>query len=292
MQRIALLGLGAMGAGMASNWLKKGFPLTVWNRNPDKAEPFKSLGATIAATPREAALDADVIVAMVADDDASRAVWLGPAGALAGAKSGTICIESSTLTPAWAREWGRRADEGGRLFLDAPVGASRPAAEAGQLVFFVGGDAETLEAARPALDAVGSRIAHLGPIGAGATWKLINNMLIAVQVATLGEALSWARASGFDASQISTLVRAGSAASPIVQGKLDRMIEGRFEEADFALYLMLKDARYGLALAKELGAPMGMIAAAEQAYARADTAGLGAKDFSAVAAPAALQPIT
>src|SRR5271165_4448006 len=117
MQSIALLGLGATGAGMAANWLNKGFPLTVWNRTPGKAEAFAAMGARVAQTPREAAEDADVIVAMVSDDEASRAVWLGVSGALAGAKSGAICIESSTLSPDWVRELAGLAQARGCRFL-------------------------------------------------------------------------------------------------------------------------------------------------------------------------------
>jgi 3-hydroxyisobutyrate dehydrogenase len=113
MQRIALLGVGTMGAGMAANWLEKGFPLTIWNRTPARAAPFVAQGARMASTPRETAEGADVIVAMVADDDASRDVWLGPAGALESAKPGAIVIESSTLTPDWVRELAGKAQERG-----------------------------------------------------------------------------------------------------------------------------------------------------------------------------------
>ncbi|HKI14395.1 MAG TPA: NAD(P)-dependent oxidoreductase [Roseiarcus sp.] len=283
MQRIALLGVGTMGAGMAANWLKKGFPLTMWNRTPARAAPFAAKGATIAATPREAAEGADIIVAMVADDDASRDVWLGPSGALENAKPGAILIESSTLTPDWVRELAGKAQERGCRFLDAPVGGSRTAAAAGQLVLFVGGDAGTLEAARPALEAAAQRVNHVGSTGAGATWKLINNMLTAIQAAGLAEALAFARKSGFAPDQISALIGASAAASPIVQAKLPRMIEGEFDETDFALYLMHKDTRYAVALAEKLGAPHDVIAAAEAAFARAEAKGLGAKDFAAVA---------
>jgi 3-hydroxyisobutyrate dehydrogenase len=283
MQRIALLGVGTMGAGMATNWLKKGFPLTIWNRTPPRAAPFAAKGATIAATPREAAEGADIIVAMVADDDASRAAWLGASGALENAKPGAILIESSTLTPDWVRELAGKAQARGCRFLDAPVGGSRGAAAAGQLVFFVGGDRETLEATRPALEAVGQRVNHVGATGAGATWKLINNMLVATQAAGLAEALAFARKSGFAPDQISALIGASAAASPIVQAKLPRMIDGQFDETDFALYLMHKDTRYAVALAEKLGAPHDVIAAAEAAFARAEAKGLGAKDFAAVA---------
>jgi 3-hydroxyisobutyrate dehydrogenase len=271
-----------MGAGMAANWLKKGFPLSIWNRTPARAEPFAAEGAKIVPAPRAAAQEADIVVAMVADDDASRGVWLGASGALEGAKPGAIMIESSTLTPDWVQELAGKARERGCRFLDAPVGGSRTAAAAGQLVFFVGGDAETLEEARPALDAVGQRINHVGATGAGATWKLINNMLIATQAAGLAEALSFAKKSGFAPDQILTLIQTSAAASPVVQLKLPRMIDSHFDETDFALSLMLKDARYAVALAGALGAPRDMIVAAEAAFARAEAKGLGSKDFAAV----------
>jgi 3-hydroxyisobutyrate dehydrogenase len=282
MQRVAILGLGIMGGGMAANWLTKGFEVSVWNRTAAKAQPLAGKGAKLAATPRDAAQGADFIFAMVSDDDASRSVWLGPDGALAGAKSGAIGVESSTLTPDWIRELGHHAHAKGCGFLDAPVGGSRPAADSGELRFFVGGDPQTYEAARPALAAVGSRMDLLGPLGAGATWKLINNQLGAGQIAALAEALEVARKAGFKDEQISELILGGPAASPMVKLKLPRMLAQDFEPADFALNLMLKDARYAATLAQSLGAPAGMIEGAVKAFARADAKGLGAKDIAAV----------
>ena len=219
---------------------------------------------------------------MVADDDASRSVWLGNDGALAGAKSGAIGVESSTLTPDWIRELARQAQAKGVGFLDAPVGGSRAAAEGGELRFFVGGDPQTYEAARPVLAAVGSKMDLLGPVGAGATWKLINNQLAAGQIAALAEALEVAKKAGFKNEQISELILGGAPASPIVKLKLPRMLAQDFEPTDFALNLMLKDARYAAALAQSLGAPAGMIEGAAKAFARADAKGLGAKDIAAV----------
>ena len=283
MQRVAILGLGVMGAGMAANWLAKGFELSVWNRTPAKAQALAGKGAKVAATPREAAAGADFIFAMVADDDASRSVWLGADGALAGAKSDAVAVESSTLTPDWVRELGGHARAKGRGFLDAPVGGSRQAAESGELRLFVGGEPATFEAARPALAAVGSKMDLLGPIGAGATWKLINNQLAAAQIAALAEALEVAKKAGFKKEQISELILAGAAASPIVKLKLPRMLERDFEPADFAVHLMLKDARYATALAEALGVHADMISSAAKAFARAEAKGLGAKDIAAVA---------
>jgi 3-hydroxyisobutyrate dehydrogenase len=282
MQRVAILGLGIMGGGMAANWLAKGFEVSVWNRTAAKAQALAGKGAKLAATPRDAAQGADFIFAMVSDDDASRSVWLGPDGALAGAKSGAIGVESSTLTPDWIRELGGQAHAKGCGFLDAPVGGSRPAADSGELRFFVGGDPQTYEAARPALAAVGSRMDLLGPLGAGATWKLINNQLAAGQIAALAEALEVAKKAGFKNETISDLILGGAPASPIVKLKLPRMLAQDFEPADFALNLMLKDARYAAALAQSLGAPAGMIEGAVKAFARADAKGLGAKDIAAV----------
>jgi 3-hydroxyisobutyrate dehydrogenase len=282
MQRVAILGLGIMGGGMAANWLAKGFEVSVWNRTPAKAQALAGKGAKIAATPREAATGADFIFAMLADDDASRSVWLGAEGALAGAKSGAIGVESSTLTPDWVRELAGHAQAKGCGFLDAPVGGSRPAAASGELRFFVGGEPQTYEAARPALAAVGAKMDLLGPVGAGATWKLINNQLAAGQIAALAEALEVAKKAGFKNEQISELILGGAPASPIVKLKLPRMLARDFEPTDFALNLMLKDARYATALAQSLGAPADMIASAAKAFARADAKGLGDKDIAAV----------
>jgi 3-hydroxyisobutyrate dehydrogenase len=282
MQRVAILGLGIMGGGMAANWLAKGFELSVWNRTRAKAEPLAAKGARIAATPREAAKSADFIFAMVADDAASRGVWLGADGALAGAKSGAIAVESSTLTPDWVRELARHAEAKGCGFLDAPVGGSRQAAASGELRLFVGGEPQTYEAARSALAAVGSKMDLLGPVGAGATWKLINNQLAAGQIAALAEALEVAKKAGFKDEQISDLILGGAPASPIVKLKLPRMLGRDFEPADFALNLMLKDARYAAALAQSLGAHAEMIAGAAKAFARAEAKGLGEKDIAAV----------
>jgi 3-hydroxyisobutyrate dehydrogenase len=272
-----------MGAGMAANWLAKGFGLTVWNRTRARTQALADKGARVATTPREAAEGADCVFAMVADDAASRAVWLGDDGALAGAKTGAVVVESSTLTPDWVRELAGRARARGCVFLDAPVGGSRQAAASGELRFFVGGDAATLDKARPALIAIGSKIDLLGPAGAGATWKLINNQLIAAQVAALGEALDVARKAGFRPVQISSLILNGAALSPIVKMKLPSMLSGDYDEPDFALSLMLKDARYAAALAQSLGAPADLVSSAVKAFARAEAKGLGAKDIAAVA---------
>ena len=284
MQQIALLGLGAMGSGMAANWLAKGFGLSVWNRTPTKAAPLAAKGARVAATPRAAAEGADIVVAMVADDEASRAVWLGDDGALAGGKPGAIAIEMSTVSPDWARALAGKAREHGLGFLDSPVGGSKGAAAAGELILFIGGDADTFEAARPALEAISARSLRLGPTGAGATWKLINNMLVGIQIAAFAEALALAEKAGFDRAQIAGIIGGSGTASPLVKMKVERMSGLSFEDPDFALRHMAKDLRYVMALAAAHGMTPEIAAAAADTFRRGVAAGHGDRDFAAVLA--------
>ncbi len=282
MQRIALIGLGLMGSGMARNLLKAGYALTVHNRTLEKARPFESEGARVATTPRAAAQDADLVISIVADDSASRVVWLGEDGALAGAKAGAILVESSTLTSAWVRELAALAAERGCAFLDAPVRGGNKDAAAGNLNFLVGGDESTLDRARPVLEAMSRRIDYLGPTGSGATMKLINNMLVAVQVAALAEGLTLAERAGLDMEQVVTLLINGAPGSPIVKGKA-APIAARDYHTAFALRWMHKDLTYALEEGVSHDAPLPTVAAAREIYRLAIAQGRGDDDFSAVA---------
>lgn len=282
MQRIGLIGLGTMGSRMAANWINRGFALTVWNRTRARAEPLAAAGATIAASPRAAAEGADFVWAMVADDDASRQVWLGEAGALAGIRRGAIAIDSSTLSPAWVRELAAEAGAKGVDFLDAPVGGSRPVAAEGKLAVFVGGDAAAFEKARPAFEAIGGRIHHLGPTGAGATWKLIHYMMAGAQIAGAAEGLALAQKAGIDVAKAAELIAAGVTASPAVVSKLSRMVERRLGDPDVALRLVAKDQRYAVALARSLGVNLEIVAASAEIFRRAEAQGLGDLDLAAV----------
>ena len=282
MNKVAFLGLGVMGNGMAQNLLKAGFPLTVYNRTRSKAEPLVSKGARVADTLREAAADADIVIAMVGDDTASKAVWLGEDGALAGAKPDTILIECSTLSLEWVRELGELAAARNLAFLDAPVTGSKDAAEAGELRLMVGGDAAVLERARPALEAVSKRIDHFGPTGAGATMKLINNLMGWVQAVVLGEGLALAERAGLDLDQVVAFVINAAPGSPLVKGKAARMAHRDYDDTQFALKWMHKDATYALRAADEYGVPMPTVAAAREVYRMARNLGLDDADFAAV----------
>ena len=190
-----------MGSGMARRLASSGFPLSVYSRSREKSAPFSELGVFVADSPREAAARARIVISMVSDDAASRAVWTGDSGALAGAPSGSVLIESSTLTVGWVKQLAAAACQHDREFLDAPVTGTKPHAESGQLVFLVGGSARAVESARPVLSVLGREIIHLGPTASGALMKLINNFMAAVQAVSCGEALALIQAGELDVLQ-------------------------------------------------------------------------------------------
>jgi len=280
--RIAFLGLGIMGSGMARRVLDAGFPLSVFNRNPAKAAPLASAGAKVAATPRQAASQADIIVSMVADDSAARAVWLGEHGALAGAEAGSLCIESTTATLGWVRELSAAATEKGCEFLDAPVTGSRVHAAGGELRFLVGGTAAALERATPVLLAMGKTITHLGPTGSGALVKLINNFVSGVQVAALAEAFAMIERSGLDRDRALEVLTQGAPGSPLVKTIAARMTASDYTP-NFLLKLMAKDLSYAIHEVRGLSLELKTASAALEDFKGAIAAGLGEKDMSAVA---------
>jgi 3-hydroxyisobutyrate dehydrogenase len=282
--RVAVLGLGTMGMGMAKNLLKAGFPVSVYNRTRAKAEQLGAAGAYIADTPADAARNAEVTISMLSDDDASRSTWTGAQGSLQGTKPGTVIVESSTVTPAWIAELVQLSSKHNLSLLDAPVTGSRVQAEGGQLTFLVGGDAGVLERVRPALAAMSKEIVLLGPVGSGARMKLINNFLCGVQVASLAEGLTWIERSGLDREQALKILCKGAPGSPLINAISARMVEGTYD-VNFLLSLMRKDLRYAGSDAATVGVDLRAARAAETRFADAASAGYADKDMSAVIEP-------
>ncbi|HKJ84165.1 MAG TPA: NAD(P)-dependent oxidoreductase, partial [Mariprofundaceae bacterium] len=199
MPNVTLLGTGAMGSRMAANLLRAGHAVTVWNRTPEKTTPLVEAGARASHSPAEAVGEADFVIAIVRDDEASRHVWLDEAtGALAAMPKGAMAIESSTLTVDWAQELAGTCRERGIDFIDAPVSGSRPQAETAQLVYMVGGEPKDVEAATPVLTTMGSAVHHAGPAGSGAAVKLMVNAMLGIQVAAMGELLGFVDRLGVD----------------------------------------------------------------------------------------------
>src|SRR5688572_17122053 len=281
MKRIAFLGLGIMGAPMARRLLDHGLHVTVWNRNAARAAPLVDAGARLAESPAQAASNAEAVIAMLSDVDASRTVWLGPAGALAAMQRATLAIDSSTLTVEWMRELGAAAAARGIGFLDAPVTGSKKQAEEGALNFLVGGAAQDVERASSLFSAMGRGQVHVGPAGSGAMLKLINNFMCGVQVASLAEAIAMAERSGIDVKLAGDVLAAGSPGSPLVKMVVPRMV-ARDYTPNFLVPLMVKDLTYVIDTFRNAGIELADARAARERFQAAADAGYEHQDIASV----------
>lgn len=264
MAKIAFLGLGNMGAAMAMRLLRAGHELRVWNRSPGRARVLAKAGARVAATPREAAEGAEIVFAMVADDRASRAVWLGPRGALAARLARRACaVECSTLSHGWILDLARHAAARGVRFVDCPVTGIPAQVEAGELILLVGAARRDLNSLGPVFADLAREVIHFGPVGTGNAYKLMVNLMGSVQIAALAEGLAIAGRAGLDLAQVVDALSRGAAASPQVVRNARRMRDGDHDrKITFPGRLRLKDTLYGLDLARRVGAaaPFGKVA--------------------------------
>jgi 3-hydroxyisobutyrate dehydrogenase len=279
--RVALLGMGTMGRGMAQNLFKAGFPLAIYNRTRSKAVSLGALGAVVANTPAEAAGNALAVIAMVADDDASRAAWLGEGGALAAMQPGAIAVECSTLSPEWIAQLNEHCSLRQVKLIEAPVTGSRTQAEQGQLTFLAAGDKQTLDVLLPVLNCMSKEVLYLGPIGCGAQLKLINNFLCGVQAASIAEAVAWIERTALDRTAALEFLKRGAAGSGIFSAMADRMTR-RTYEVNFLLRLMGKDLRYAQAAASHEGISLTTAQSAGKLFELAHLNGHGEQDMAAV----------
>lgn len=281
MARVAFCGLGLMGAGMASSILRAGHDVRVWNRSPDKARRLIDAGARLVTSPREAATGADVAFSMVADDDASRAVWHGESGMLEGLAPGSLVIECSTLSCAWVAALSALTRIRKLAYLDCPVTGLPDAAEQGALTILAGGSEIELARARPYLAAVSKEILRFGEVGAGTAYKLIVNLLGAVEIAATAEAMETASRAGLDLHQVAEALARGAAGSFHV-GRQARIMaaESHAENLAFSTDLRRKDTRYGVELCHDLGvaSDLGDLTLAQ--FDRAGALGFGAQNES------------
>jgi 3-hydroxyisobutyrate dehydrogenase len=264
MARVAFVGLGNMGQGMASRLLEDGHQLNLYNRTASRAEAFVLRGAQLFESPKKACKGVDAVISMVADDGASRAVWLGREGILAAdiAKNG-FAIECSTLSHDWVAALSSRCKAHGLRYIDAPVTGLPDAAAAGALTFLVGAEVDDLHSARGILDSLSQRIIRFGPIGAGTAYKLIINMMGAVQIASAAEALAIAERAGLDIAFVADAIATSQAASPQVIRNTTRMVaEDHDHNIVFTSALRLKDVEYAVRFARAvgIGSPFGALA--------------------------------
>jgi len=265
MAAFAFIGLGKMGLGMAGRLLDAGLRLSVYNRTASKAAPLQERGARACACPREACDGADAVFVMTADDSSSRAVWLGSEGILAARMSAdALAIECSTLSHDWVLELAGEARRRSLRFLDAPVTGLPADAARGALTLLVGADARDLESAAELFAPISQRVIHFGAVGTGTAYKLMINMIGAVQIASIAEGLALAERAGLNFAAVLEALSSGQAASPQVVRTARRIIAGDHDSnVVFTPQLRLKDIDYALRLARELGvgAPFGALAA-------------------------------
>ncbi|MEU8326659.1 NAD(P)-dependent oxidoreductase [Nonomuraea sp. NPDC048881] len=277
---VAILGAGVMASSTIHHLHRTGFELRLFNRTPARLDAVAPSSAMRAETPREAAHGADVIISMVADDEASAAVWLGEDGALTGARPSAVVVECSTLSPAWVRQWAEAAREQDLRPLDAPVTGSRPRAAEGTLVMFASGSRTALREAEPMLRAMTEQIYDFGEnIGTATAFKLVNNMLAGSMLVAFAEAFTLAGRLGLDLGQVLEIQARYGWATGIAGGKGRNMLLDTHDDVECKLELLAKDLSYALATT-ELDLPVSAAAGLQLALASAD--GSGGHDMSAI----------
>jgi 2-hydroxy-3-oxopropionate reductase len=280
-RKIGLIGLGLMGRPMGMNLLKAGHSLAVWNRTASRADELVAAGARLQKSPQEAAADCDFLLTMVSDPPALEEVLWGPAGAMQALKRGAIYVDSSTISPALARKIAAACAERGARFLDAPVTGGDWGAKKGELLFMVGGDASALKDAEPVLSVMGKKIFHLGPHGAGQTIKLAMNLILALQVDALAEALALVTRAGLQGEKLVEVLQSSMARSGVLDIKAPNLLKGEYIPS-FPLRLMHKDLGLALDLANQLGVALPATAAARETYSAVKGAVKEDLDYSAV----------
>ncbi|AZO86449.1 2-hydroxy-3-oxopropionate reductase [Stutzerimonas stutzeri] len=251
---LGFAGIGLMGLPMCRRLLAAGYPLAVWNRNPDKCKPLVEAGARQVASPAELCQHADVVMLCLADTAVVREVVFGPAGIVEGARKGQLLVDFSSLEPNATREMA--ADLVGRTgmhWLDTPVSGGVVGAEAASLAIMVGGDAQDLERVRPVLLNLGQRVTHMGGVGAGQVTKACNQMIVACNALVIAEVVALAERSGVDASLIAEALAGGFADSKPLQFLAPQMAENRFEPVKWHVRTLLKDLDAAVKFSREQG---------------------------------------
>ena len=281
MTNITVLGLGAMGSRMAHNLLRAGYAVTVWNRDPSRADALVAAGAALAPTPAAAVKRADVVLSLLKDDQAARSVWLEQAdAAIEGMPATAVAVECSTLSADRSRSQQAALGARGLDYLEAPLVGSRPQAEAAQLIHLVGGDEELLARVEPVLRVSAAAIHHVGPVGAGMAAKLGVNALFAIQVAALGEFLYGLARAGVGAADAVELLAGLPVASPALIGA-GRLVAGENYAPLFPIELVLKDLQYFSRLIDD-AASTPLTDTARRRYRDAAAAGFGGDNIVAV----------
>ncbi|MFK7694517.1 NAD(P)-binding domain-containing protein [Paenibacillus sp. HJGM_3] len=282
MKKIGFIGLGTMGAAMAANLVKKGFPVSVYNRTLDKAEHLVGLGASLAATPADAARHVDVLITMLSHDNAIRQIFYDAYGVLEGIRPGMTVIDCSTISPHTSKTLYAELAEHSVRFLDAPVTGSKPHAIEGSLTFMVGGDEGVLEEHRDVFEAMGKRVIHMGPAGSGSYAKLANNTIAGINALAFIEGLSLAAKANVNLEKFMEIVQSGGAGSRQAEQKGPKILDRNFD-VQFSMQLMHKDLRLATQLTDLLQLTAPLLGMAKNVFEMGLSKGLGEQDLCAVA---------
>jgi 3-hydroxyisobutyrate dehydrogenase len=282
MDRIGFVGLGTMGAAMAANVVRAGFPLTAWNRTPGRAPELVDLGAAIAESPAALAAESDIVVICVSDTSDVEAVLFGPDGVAEGAREGTLVVDCSTIAPSGSWKFAERLDGLGLAMVDAPVSGGSEGARNATLTIFVGGHERDVERARPVLTAMGRTITHVGPIGAGQAVKAVNQVIIAGTYLGVAEGIVLAIKAGLDVEQVIGALGGGAAQSWVLANRSGRMLDNDYPPG-FKLSLHRKDLGIALGLADQLGVSLPLTALTAALESGLVAQGHGDEDMSALA---------
>ncbi|MDX9827959.1 MAG: NAD(P)-dependent oxidoreductase [Spirochaetia bacterium] len=282
MKTIAILGLGNMGINIAAGILKAGYELRVYNRSKGRDGELVKNGAKSASSPAEAVRGADAVVSVVGDDEASRAMWLGDQGALAAASPGCCIVECSTLSLAWVQELSTLAHEHSLRFADAGLGGGPGSIPGGTMNLFVGAEQATFDAVQPLLASFSKQQFRFGLPGAGMAYKLINNMMIDVQVSALVEALAMMEKAGIDMAEAEKAMMNGSFSSPAVTSNIKGLMAKSYEPVSFQLRWMRKDADYMNRFTDEKGMKLPVAAAARALLEEAAAKGWSSRNWTVI----------
>jgi 3-hydroxyisobutyrate dehydrogenase-like beta-hydroxyacid dehydrogenase len=280
-QKIGFVGLGLMGSRMALNLVRAGYPVTVYNRTPEKTKPLAEAGAAVAGSLAEAAKNAEIVITMVTDSAALQEVVLGPAGLLDSLQPGAVLIDMSTVDPKISRQVAEAVRARGAHMLDAPVSGSTMMAEQGSLSIMVGGEESIHEQVREVLLKMGSRTTRVGPNGAAASLKLAVNIIIGVTMQVLAESIVLAERAGVPPEIAVEVLSNSAVASPFLKYKAPQLLQP-LGPAAFTASMMQKDFTMALQMAREVGVPLPTAAIANEILTMARGLGLGDYDMAAV----------
>ena len=281
MVNVGFIGLGVMGKPMATNLLKAGHHLVVYDIVKEKVDDLVRVGAEPATSCRDAASRGDLIILMLPDSPEVEAVMLGAEGVLEGARSGSTIIDMSSISPLVDIALEQKARAKQLKMLDAPVSGGEPGAIAGTLAIMVGGDATTFDQVKEVLQVMGSSIVRVGEIGAGQFTKLANQILVAVHLQAMSEALVFAQKAGLDVQKVYDAVRGGLAGSHVLDAKVPLVLKRNYRPG-FRIRLHIKDLKNALTVGRELGIPLPATALAQAFFEACDAAGRGDLDHGAL----------